>query len=251
MRADFVCPKCRATVTAPASLEGANSPCPKCRADVDRWPAPVKAVENKPPAPPNPPKLPTIPRAGTPPLPAKRPAEAPLELDDGSEDHRDRPRRRREESRNGEGPKKGVPPWVWILVGAGGLLFLCCGGGIALVAFKGATEKPATYTAMTADQLIDEWKKNPAAAAEKYKTNGVELTGRLHRIDSNIHRQTFIDVRGASDDWQRGTHIFVVDRKAKEGLAKCKVGDTVVVKARAEGSSQDKPWMIADEIATK
>ena len=41
MKVAFVCPSCRATITAPASLEGEDSPCPKCKADVDRWPAPV------------------------------------------------------------------------------------------------------------------------------------------------------------------------------------------------------------------
>lgn len=173
----------------------------------------------------------------------RRDDDEPLSLDD----EEDRPRRKR----RSDEPKKGLPGWVWALVGAGGLLFLCCGGGFALLVFRGVTEKPATYTAVTADQLIDEWKANPAAAAKKYERDGVELTGKLKSIDSNIHGQTYIDVRGERDDWDRGTHIFVISAKAKDGLAKCKIGDRVVVKSRAEGSTQNRPWLIADEVSPK
>ncbi|MBN9122217.1 MAG: LITAF-like zinc ribbon domain-containing protein [Planctomycetes bacterium] len=41
MKANFVCPACKATVTAPASLQGEAYPCPKCRAAVESWPAPI------------------------------------------------------------------------------------------------------------------------------------------------------------------------------------------------------------------
>jgi hypothetical protein len=114
VRADFVCPKCRATVTAPASLEGEDSPCPKCGADIDRWPAPVRAAK---PAPPSSGSAKPPPAPKSPP----KPPPALLDLDDEEED---RPRRRRD----GSPPKRGVPPWVWMLAGAGGLVFLCCGG---------------------------------------------------------------------------------------------------------------------------
>ncbi|MBN9523118.1 hypothetical protein J0H58_32160 [bacterium] len=154
-------------------------------------------------------------------------------------------------SRRTANPNNGVPAWVWAVIGAGGLMFLCCGGGVALLAFRAATEELATYTPVTADQLIDEWKANPAAAAKKYERNGVELTGKLKEIDSNIHGQTYIDVRGQRDDWDRGTHIFVICAKAKDGLAKCRVGDMVVVKARADGSTQNRPWLVADEISPR
>lgn len=42
MRTEFVCPACRATISAPASLEGEACACPKCNAPVDCWPAPIK-----------------------------------------------------------------------------------------------------------------------------------------------------------------------------------------------------------------
>ena len=61
--------------------------------------------------------------------------------------------------------------------------------------------------------------------------------------------QTYIDVRGVRDGWDRGTHIFVLSAKAKDGLTKCKVGGLVLVKARAEGSAQDRPWLIADAVS--
>lgn len=43
VKADFICPACRATISAPPSLAGESAPCPKCDADIDRWPAPVCA----------------------------------------------------------------------------------------------------------------------------------------------------------------------------------------------------------------
>ncbi len=43
MQVAFVCPACRDTINAPASLAGEEAPCPKCGADVDRWPSPVSS----------------------------------------------------------------------------------------------------------------------------------------------------------------------------------------------------------------
>lgn len=43
MKVAYVCPACRDTINAPASLAGEESPCPKCGADVDRWPAPISS----------------------------------------------------------------------------------------------------------------------------------------------------------------------------------------------------------------
>jgi hypothetical protein len=132
---------------------------------------------------------------------------------------------------------------------------------VAIVGHKATTEKgdlghlaaptpkaepSASYTPMGVDQLIDEWKENPVAAAKKYRFDGVELTGTLKEIGSNIHHQTWIDVRGEKD---RGTHIFVISAKALDGLAKCKVGSAVVVRARADGSTMNLPWLVADEVS--
>lgn len=167
--------------------------------------------------------------------------DEPMSIDDD-----DRPRRRRRAA-----PKRGVPAWAWVLMGAGGLLLACCAGIFAIGFFRGATEKPPTYTKVTADQLADEWKTNPAAAVEKYKTNGVEVSGRLKEIRANVHGQTYLTVVGEKEDptgFERGSHIFVLDEKAKSGLGRCKVGAKVVVKARAEGTTHDRPWLVADEI---
>lgn len=38
-RAEFVCPSCRATISAPVSLAGSTAPCPRCRVEV-AWSAP-------------------------------------------------------------------------------------------------------------------------------------------------------------------------------------------------------------------
>jgi hypothetical protein len=96
---------------------------------------------------------------------------------------------------------------------------------VAIVGHKATTEKgdlghlaaptpkpepSASYTPMGVDQLIDEWKENPVAAVNKYRDNGVELTGTLKEIGSNIHHQTWIDVRGEKD---RGRTFSLLARK--------------------------------------
>ena len=43
-RVKFECPKCRAGVLAPPSLEGEDMTCPKCGQNVERWPPPLKMV---------------------------------------------------------------------------------------------------------------------------------------------------------------------------------------------------------------
>jgi hypothetical protein len=48
VKANFVCPACKATVTAPASLQGEAYPCPKCKAAVDCWPAPINSTASAP-----------------------------------------------------------------------------------------------------------------------------------------------------------------------------------------------------------
>jgi hypothetical protein len=242
------CTGCGTRLKAPSTATGKSVKCPKCGIAVG-----VPTTEESPPVPPQPPPLPPpvaedLPEDLPPEeQPRKRRKAREDEEDDEDDEDDDRPRRRLRR----DSAKKGVPLWVWGAIAACLLLPLaCCGGFFALGFKKGLTEKPPEYTKMTPDQLIDEWKANPAAAASKYKADGVELTGTLKEINSNLAGQTYIDVRGstADDNWKRSTHIFVIETKAKDGLKKCVIGGRITVKARATGEAQDRPWLRADDI---
>lgn len=145
--------------------------------------------------------------------------------------------------------KIGLRPWMIALIVA--VPVLMCGGLVVLSQVLGnwargkLAEHKAAHVPISADALTAEWKQNPAAAADKYKS-GVKLTGTLRTIDSNLGNQTYIDVCGAGRD--SGTHIFVLDEKAKVGLKKCKVGDAVTVWAVPTGQVQPQPWLMASEI---
>lgn len=150
-----------------------------------------------------------------------------------------------------KGLLKFMPLWAWIFAAVGviGFLGCCCIGVFIVYIVLGEIRRPpVTYAPMTTDRLIDEWQQNPAAAASKYNTNGVQIIGRLHQINSNIHGQTYIEVRGNGDDWNRSAHVFVLSSRAKNGLTKCTIGSKIVVKARSDGTTQNRPWLIADEI---
>jgi|GEM_PF-5163060 len=98
-RAEFVCPACRATISAPASLEGEAADCPRCETSVPAWPSPV----NKPapvitaplPTTPTSRLTPTLPPLPTPPPPTRRhPDNGPDEEDEPKQRTRRRIRRR-------------------------------------------------------------------------------------------------------------------------------------------------------------
>lgn len=96
---------------------------------------------------------------------------------------------------------------------------------------------------MTADELYDSWAPNPEAADRKYKTDGVEVSGVLTEINSGV-----IKIEGNSRDWRRATSVKVTTTTAKDGLAKCKIGQRVIVKGRSDGTTFSSPWIVADEV---
>jgi hypothetical protein len=105
----------------------------------------------------------------------------------------------------------------------------------------------AKYTPIAADDLATEWAKNPAAAADRYKVNGVELTGTLREIQPSVIGSV-AEVRGASGDWRRAAQVKVEAPAALEGLKRCEVGKSIIVRGRTDGTTGTRPWVVADEI---
>lgn len=139
------------------------------------------------------------------------------------------------------------------------LLLSCVGVGIAgLFALRTTVKKldeatTVTYTTVNLDKLIDEWKTNPSAATDKYRKNGVDFTGTLQEIGSNLNHETYMVVRSDKAEtglgWsERIAHVFV-EPHANDGLKRCIVGKKIRVKARSSGNVETRPWLTADEIS--
>lgn len=153
--------------------------------------------------------------------------------------------------------KKALPGWALaLLIAAAVGVPLVCGGGLVMAAVAWFGVKPVsfadrTYPTVTADDLMGEWAKNPAAAADKYERSGATVRGVLSRVSSNIHDETYIEVGGfnaTNDVWPPTMHVFVTSPAANEDLKKCKVGDAIVVRCVGTGQVQEQPWMSAEQI---
>lgn len=166
---------------------------------------------------------------------------------DGEED-RPRRRDRLEDECEDERPRRKKSALRWVIP-AGLAAFVAIGGtfGVLMPWLEDRAIDSGAYAKKDPDQLAAEWKENPAGAVVRFG-DGIELRGMLHAIDSNIHGQTHIDVRNVADDRGTHAHIYVLSKRARGGLVKCKVGDWVTVKARPAGSTYDTPWLIADDI---
>lgn len=153
----------------------------------------------------------------------------------------DRPRRRPPAARE-------TPPWL-VLAAACGLIAAVFVAAVAVTGGRRPAAAPApAYTKMTADELFDEWDRNPAAAADKYRANGVEVTGVLAEVNTNVARQTYVTLRGGRGDG-RTAHVFVLSARARAGLGGCAVGRPVTVRARSDGDPHPNPWLEADDVS--
>lgn len=146
--------------------------------------------------------------------------------------------------------------WLWVLLGVGGFVLLCCAGvvGMSLLWAKGVVDEAArkesarTYPTVNAEDIVSEWKQNPATAASKYESSGATIVGVLCDVSENWFLQGYIELDPVKPSYQlipKRPHIFIVDEKAKSTLRECKVGDHVAVKCVASGQTHDVPWMNA------
>lgn len=189
----------------------------------------------------------------TPPPPPPPQSSTPEKLPE-EEQEEAREERRARRRREGE-PRRTGPKGTTILLAAGGgvLLLACLVAGVIGAFTTLSPSRPADYTKKTASDLMDEWERNPAAASEKYDRDGVEVTGYLREIKSNIHGQTYIEVAESpsSKAWDRSILVYVLSRKARDGLLNCRVGQPVAIKAHsAEGMEDKHPRLIAEAIRT-
>lgn len=118
--------------------------------------------------------------------------------------------------RSGGGPLSfgGMPPWLQWVLGAGLVLLLLVGGCCAVgmwrvnTAFEEAREamkqveadmeadRKARTVAVTAAELLREFRDDPAAADRKYKGRYLEVSGVVERVGTNRNDAPFVILHG-------------------------------------------------------
>lgn len=87
-----------------------------------------------------------------------------------------------------------------------------------------------TYTAYSVSELMDDLNGNALKAAEKYKDQYVELTGRLNVIDSS---GMYISIVSTQDEFAiLGVQCYLKSEDQKTAVMDMAVGDTLVVKGK-------------------
>ncbi len=154
--------------------------------------------------------------------------------------------------------------WLWLVLGIGGVIVTCCGGGgIAFLWFGKTTvdqitkqeaerENARTYPTITAEAIVKEWAESPSAAASKYEKSGATIRGVLSDVSENWFLQGYVELDSEEPCFDASPirpHIFFTSESAKASLRQFKVGDHVAVKCVATGQSQSSPWMNAVEVS--
>lgn len=93
-----------------------------------------------------------------------------------------------------------------------------------------SSEAAIEYTAYTVTELSEDLDSNALKAADKYKGQYVELTGRLNVIDSN---GKYISIVDSTDEWAiTGVQCYIKNDEQKQVVMDMSIGDEIVVKGK-------------------
>lgn len=93
-----------------------------------------------------------------------------------------------------------------------------------------SSEAAIGYTAYTVTELSEDLDSNALKAADKYKGQYVELTGRLSVIDSN---GKYISIVDSTDEWAiTGVQCYIKNDEQKQVVMDMSIGDEIVVKGK-------------------
>ena len=93
-----------------------------------------------------------------------------------------------------------------------------------------SSEAAIEYTAYTVTELSEDLDSNALKAADKYKGQYVELTGRLSVIDSN---GKYISIVDSTDEWAiTGVQRNIKNDEQKQVVMDMSIGDEIVVKGK-------------------
>ena len=93
-----------------------------------------------------------------------------------------------------------------------------------------SSEAAIEYTAYTVTELSEDLDSNALKAADKYKGQYVELTGRLSVIDSN---GKYISIVDSTDEWAiTGVQCYIKNDEQKQVVMHIAIGDEIFVKGK-------------------
>jgi flagellar basal body-associated protein FliL len=183
-------------------------------------------------------------------------------------------RRRRDEDDSGDYEKParrsaGNSVALWLILVVVGAILLLCGGvtafGVFAMFFTAAPVNNAvvsqqqverqlagnrTYPEMTADEMIKEWKANAATAADKYRQQGVTVTGKLKSVNSGTGGKLEAQLDPLFAQGFSFDHVEIECSTAatKDQLKKHKAGDIIRVKGAATDLVLSRPIIDAIDI---
>lgn len=105
-----------------------------------------------------------------------------------------------------------------------------------------------TYTAYAVSDLMDDLNENALRAADKYKDQYVELTGRLNVIDSS---GKYISIVPVDDEFAiLGVQCYIKTEDQKTAIMDMSIGDTLVVKGKIKDVGEVMGYSLdIDEVA--
>lgn len=105
-----------------------------------------------------------------------------------------------------------------------------------------------TYTAYAVSELMDDLNGNALKAADKYKDQYVELTGRLNVIDSS---GKYISIVSTEDEFAiLGVQCYIKSEEQKSAVMDMSIGDTLVVKGKIKNVGEVMGYSLdIDEVA--
>lgn len=100
-------------------------------------------------------------------------------------------------------------------------------------------DKVEPVAKLTADQLLDDYRKNQIGADQKYKEKLIQITGKVSGIGKLPLAGYYIDLASSNENDLTGVKCVLDkdDKAAEEKAGKLKEGDTVTIAGRCDGKA--------------
>lgn len=95
-------------------------------------------------------------------------------------------------------------------------------------------EPPKPVATLTADQLIDEYKKNEVGADQKFKDKLVQVSGKVAEVKKDLFGRYFVGL-GTAHEGEMFDVMCYLDKTAEEAAGKLQKGETATLMGMCQG----------------
>ena len=95
-------------------------------------------------------------------------------------------------------------------------------------------EPPKPAATLTADELLDEYKKNEVGADQKFKDKIVQVSGKVAEVKKDLFGRYFIGLGTAHEDDNFDVMCYL-DKTAEEAAGKLQKGETTTLMGLCQG----------------